>query len=160
MLARFPRRSAYAEKEILLRARRIASNQPNVTWPTSRQRSVSKGTPDSSSLPPSNSRKPNRPGKVKRMGPRQDNLWRPGGGRLLTCLPDGRVIAKGTTCAHRRAARIDAAPPAPTTRSICRRFSLWSRRWNATPDIARHYALHGREWPSAPLVARGCMRSA
>jgi len=57
-------------------------------------------TPDNSSLPPSEGRKPNRPEKAKRHGPRPGSLGRMGGGRALAATPDETVIAKPVRCAH------------------------------------------------------------
>ena len=51
-------------------------------------------TSDNSSLPPSKGQKPNRPEKVKRIGPRNGSLGRKGGGRPLACDPDETVTAK------------------------------------------------------------------
>src|SRR5438270_13887321 len=48
-------------------------------------------TPDNSSLPPSQGRKPNRGDKPARCGPRQGSLGRKGGGRLLAEAPDETV---------------------------------------------------------------------
>lgn len=57
-------------------------------------------TPDNSSLPPSRGKKPNRPEKAKRHGPRPGSLGRMGGGRALAATPDETVIAKPVRCAH------------------------------------------------------------
>ena len=57
-------------------------------------------TPDNSSLPPSQGRKPNRDDKPKRQGPRQGSLGRKGGGRPLAANPDETVIARPVRCAH------------------------------------------------------------
>jgi len=57
-------------------------------------------TPDNSSLPPSKGRKPNRPEKGKRHGPRPGSLGRIGGGRALTATPDETVSAKPVRCVH------------------------------------------------------------
>ena len=57
-------------------------------------------TPDNSSLPPSKGKKPNRPERSKRHGPRPGSLGRMGGGRALTATPDGIVSAKPARCAH------------------------------------------------------------
>jgi transposase len=57
-------------------------------------------TPDNSSLPPSKGKKPNRPEKAKRHGPRPGSLGRMGGGRALAATPDETVIAKPVRCAH------------------------------------------------------------
>jgi len=61
-------------------------------------------TPDNSSLPPSQGRKPNRVEKVPRRGPRPGSLGRMGGGRPLAETPDEIVSAKPVRCAHCRAA--------------------------------------------------------
>src|SRR5947209_4494638 len=46
-------------------------------------------TPDNSSVPPSQGKKPNRAKKVERSGPRQGSLGRMGGGRCI--IPAGRT---------------------------------------------------------------------
>jgi len=61
-------------------------------------------TPANSSMPPSKGRKPNRPEKAKRHGPRKGSLGRAGGGRALTAEPDEVVIAKPARCWHCQAA--------------------------------------------------------
>ncbi len=61
-------------------------------------------TPDNSSLPPSKGKKPNRPEKAKRHGPRPGSLGRMGGGRPLAETPDEIVSAKPVRCAHCQAA--------------------------------------------------------
>ena len=57
-------------------------------------------TPDNSSVPPSQGKKPNRDDKPKRKGPRQGSLGRKGGGRPLVENPDETVIARPVCCAH------------------------------------------------------------
>ncbi len=57
-------------------------------------------TPDNSSLPPSKGKKPNRPEKGKRCGPRPGSVGRIGGGRSLAETPDEIVSAKPVRCAH------------------------------------------------------------
>ena len=57
-------------------------------------------TPDNSSLPPSQGKKPNRAAEAKRHGPRLGSLGRMGGGRPLAETPDGIVNAKPVRCAH------------------------------------------------------------
>jgi len=61
-------------------------------------------TPDNSSLPPSQGKKPNRAEKVARRGPRPGSLGRMGGGRPLAETPDEIVSAKPVRCAHCQAA--------------------------------------------------------
>lgn len=61
-------------------------------------------TPDNSSVPPSQGRKPNREDKPKRKGPRQGSLGRKGGGRPLVANPDETVIARPICCAYCQAA--------------------------------------------------------
>ena len=61
-------------------------------------------TPDNSSLPPSQGKKPNRDDKPARQGPRQGSLGRKGGGRLLAEVPDETVTARPARCAHCEAA--------------------------------------------------------
>jgi len=61
-------------------------------------------TPDNSSLPPSQGKKPNRAAKVARRGPRPGSLGRMGGGRALTATPDEVVSATPVRCVHCQAA--------------------------------------------------------
>src|SRR5215218_8651148 len=61
-------------------------------------------TPDNSSLPPSQGKKPNRAEKPVRTGRRQGSLGRKGGGRLLAEAPDETVIARPVCCAPCQAA--------------------------------------------------------
>jgi len=65
-------------------------------------------TPDNSSLPPSQGKKPNRAAKVPRRGPRPGSLGRMGGGRALTENPDEIVAARPLRCAHCQAALAEA----------------------------------------------------
>jgi len=65
-------------------------------------------TPDNSSVPPAQGKKPNRDDKPKRQGPRQGSLGRQGGGRALAASPDETVIARPLRCAHCLAALHDA----------------------------------------------------
>jgi len=65
-------------------------------------------TPDNSSLPPSRGKKPNRPEKSKRPGPRPGSLGRMGGGRALTVTPDEIVSARPARCTHCQAALDEA----------------------------------------------------
>jgi len=57
-------------------------------------------TPDNSSLPPSQGKKPNRDDRAPRSGPRQGSVGRKGGGRLLAEVPDETVTACPSRCAH------------------------------------------------------------
>jgi len=65
-------------------------------------------TPDNSSLPPSQGKKPNRAAKVPRRGPRPGSLGRMGGGRALTDNPDEIVAARSVRCVHCQAALSEA----------------------------------------------------
>ena len=65
-------------------------------------------TPDHSSLPASQGRKPNRDDKSARTGPRQGSLGRTGGGRVLAEAPDETVTARPSRCAHCQAALDEA----------------------------------------------------
>ncbi len=65
-------------------------------------------TPDNSSLPPSQGKKPNRAAKTPRRGPRPGSLGRMGGGRALTENPDEIVVARPVRCAHCQAALAEA----------------------------------------------------
>ena len=84
-------------------------------------------TPNNSSLPPSQGRKPNRDDKPARTGPRQGSLGRKGGGRLLAAAPDETVTARPSRCAHCQAA-LDAADQTLAGRFdkvTCRRLPRW-----------------------------------
>ena len=61
-------------------------------------------TPDNSSMPPSQGKKPNRADQATRDGPRKGSLGRAGGGRALAANPDETVIARPVCCAHCQAA--------------------------------------------------------
>ncbi len=61
-------------------------------------------TPDNSSLPPSQGKKPSRAAKVARRDPRLGSLGRIGGGRALAENPDEIVVARPVRCAHCQAA--------------------------------------------------------
>ncbi|MGI4802643.1 MAG: IS66 family transposase [Janthinobacterium lividum] len=61
-------------------------------------------TPDNSSVPPSQGKKPNRADKPKREGLRKGSLGRKGGGRMLVENPDETVIARPMCCARCQAA--------------------------------------------------------
>ena len=65
-------------------------------------------TPDNSSLPPSQGKKPNRADKAARGGPRPGSLGRMGGGRALAANPDEIVSARPVRCAHCQAALDEA----------------------------------------------------
>src|SRR4051812_8226879 len=92
-----------AEKDALILAlwARVAELEARLSEPPK--------TPSNSSLPPSKSRKANRPERERRGGPRRGSLGRAGGGRPLAEEPDQFVIAKAAACAHCRAALDDAA---------------------------------------------------
>ena len=98
-----------AEKDALIHAlwaqvqaltARVAALEAKVNLPPK--------TPDNSSLPPSQGKKPNRAGKPARCGPRQGSLGRKGGGRLLAEAPDETVTARPSRCAHCQAALAEA----------------------------------------------------
>jgi transposase len=85
-------------------------------------------TPDNSSLPPSQGKKPNRPEKAKRHGPRPGSLNRMGGGRLLAETPrrDRQCQAGAVRALPGGAGR--GGPwccTGATTRSTCPRFRRW-----------------------------------
>jgi len=65
-------------------------------------------TPDTSSLPPSQGKKPNRGDRPARTGPRRGSLGRKGGGRPLAEAPDETVTARPSRCAHCEAALAEA----------------------------------------------------
>src|SRR4028119_228680 len=65
-------------------------------------------TPDTSSLPPSQGKKPNRGDRPARPGPRRGSLGRKGGGRPLAEAPDGPAAPRPSRCAHCQAALGDA----------------------------------------------------
>jgi len=92
---------SHAEKDALIRAlwaqvqaltARVAALEARLGLPPR--------TPDNSSLPPSQGKKPNRAEKPVRTGRRQGSLGRKGGGRLLAEAPDETVIARPVCCAH------------------------------------------------------------
>ncbi len=100
-------------------------------------------TPDNSSLPPSQGRKPNQQDKPKRKGPRQGSLGRKGGGRALVEYPDEIVIARPACCARCQAALHENTQmlavhydkiELPTVKPVV------TRGWSATPDIAKAVA--------------------
>src|ERR671927_4950 len=84
-------------------------------------------TPDNSSLPPSQGRKPNRDDKPARTDPRQGSLGRKGGGRMLAEVPDETVTARPSRCVHCQAAldEADQKLAARSIRSTCRRSPRW-----------------------------------
>src|SRR3954447_14715207 len=96
-------------------------------------------TPDNSSLPPSQGKKPNRGDKPVRTGPRQGSLGRKGGGRLLAEAPDETVTARPSRCAHCQAALGAAGQTLPA------RFDKLDLP-KATPMVTRveRYAGHCR----------------
>ena len=65
-------------------------------------------TPDNSSLPPSQGKKPNRAEKLPRRGPRPGSLGRMGGGRPLAETPNEIVNARPVRCVHCQAAFSEA----------------------------------------------------
>src|SRR4051794_14145217 len=81
-------------------------------------------TPDNSSLPPSQGKKPNRGDKPARCGPRQGSLGRKGGGRLLAEVPDETVTARPScvSTARRPWTRPTRDWLLASTRSTCRRL--------------------------------------
>jgi len=117
----------HEEKDALIRTlvARVAELEAKLNVPPK--------TPDNSSLPPSQGKKPNRPGKAKRHGLRPGSLGRMGGGRALAATPDETVIARPVRCAHCQAALGEADHVlhgrydkiGATTRSTC----PGSRRW-------------------------------
>ena len=96
-------------------------------------------TPDTSSLPPSQGKKPNRGDRPARTGPRRGSLGRKGGGRLLAEAPDETVIARPSRCAHCQAALGDA------DRTLAARFDKLDLP-KVTPTVTRveRYAGHCR----------------
>jgi transposase len=100
---------SHAEKDALILAlwqrlgaaeRRIGELEAKLSEPAK--------TPDNSSVPPSKGQKPNRPEKIKRIGPRRGSLGRTGGGRPLACDPDETVTAKVVACMHCHAGLTEA----------------------------------------------------
>jgi transposase len=96
-------------------------------------------TPDNSSLPPSQGKKPNRDDKPTRTGPRQGSLGRKGGGRLLAEAPDETVTARPSRCAHCEAALTEA------DQTLANRFDKVDLP-KVVPVVTRveHYAGHCR----------------
>src|SRR5690349_9286328 len=90
---------SHDEKDALIRAlwARVQALTAQVATLTARvadlqaKLGVPPRTPDNSSLPPSQGKKPNRDGKLNHTGPRQGSLGRKGGGRLLAETPDETV---------------------------------------------------------------------
>ena len=78
-------------------------------------------TPDTSSVPPSQGKKPNLADKPKREGPRKGSLGRKGGGRMLVENPDETVIARPMCCAHCQVSMpVEFSPKAPLENSPLR----------------------------------------
>jgi transposase len=104
-------------------------------------------TPNNSSLPPSQGRKPNRDDKPARTGRRQGSLGRKGGGRLLAEMPDETVTARPTCCAHCRAALDEA------DQKLAGRFDKVDLP-TVVPVVTRveHYAGHCRCCGSTTLA--------
>src|SRR3712207_3706795 len=96
---------SHAEKDALIRAlwAQVQALTARVAELEAR-RDLPPKTPDNSSLPPSQGKKPNRGDEPARCGPRQGSLGRKGGGRLLAEAPDETVTARPARCAHCRAA--------------------------------------------------------
>jgi transposase len=96
-------------------------------------------TPDTSSLPPSQGKKPNRGDRPARTGPRRGSLGRKGGGRPLAEAPDETVTARPSRCAHCQAALGDA------DRTLAARFDKLDLP-KVTPTVTRveRYAGHCR----------------
>jgi transposase len=110
-MARLPDLSllSHAEKDVLIHAlwaqvqaltARVAELEAKLDLPPK--------TPDNSSLPPSQGKKPNREDQPARTGPRQGSLGRQGGGRQLAEAPDETVTARPSRCAHCQAALAEA----------------------------------------------------
>jgi transposase len=100
---------SHADKDALIRAlwQRLEAAERRITDLEAKLNEPAK-TPDNSSLSPSKGQKPNKPEKVKRIGPRIGSLGRKGGGRPLACDPDETVTAKPAACVHCQAALTDA----------------------------------------------------
>ena len=99
------RQLTHDEKDVLIRAlwaqvqaltARVAELEAKLGGPPK--------TPDNSSLPPSQGKKPNRAEKLPRRGPRPGSLGRMGGGRALAETPDEIVVAWPVQCVHCQAA--------------------------------------------------------
>ena len=107
---------SHDEKDALIRAlwAQVQALTAQVQTPTARVAELEAKlggplkTPDNSSVPPSQGKKPNRADQAKREGPRQGSLGRKGGGRALMANPDETVIARPICCAHCRAALREA----------------------------------------------------
>src|SRR5829696_5478931 len=103
---------SFAEKDALIRALwvQVQALTAQVATLTARvaeleaKPGVLPKTPDNSSLPPSQGKKPNREDRPSRTGPRQGSLGRKGGGRMLAEAPDETVTARPARCAHCQAA--------------------------------------------------------
>jgi transposase len=103
---------SFAEKDALIRALwvQVQALTAQVATLTARvaeleaKPGVLPKTPDNSSLPPAQGKKPNREDRPSRTGPRQGSLGRKGGGRMLAEAPDETVTARPARCAHCQAA--------------------------------------------------------
>jgi len=152
---------SHAEKDALIRAlwAQVQSLTARVAALEARLGEPGK-TPDNSSLPPSRGQKPNKPEKVKRVGPRPGSLGRKGGGRPLACDPDETVTAKPVACAHCQAGLTDADHvlhgrydkiDLPVVRPVVPAS-------NAMPGIAR--AAAASPWQRSPQASKTARRSA
>ena len=103
------RHLSHTDKDALIRVlwQRLEAAERRVAVLEARLNEPAK-TPDNSSLSPSKGQKPNKPEKVKRIGPRLGSPGRKGGGRPLACDPDETVTARPASCAHCQAALTDA----------------------------------------------------
>src|SRR5215204_3357998 len=103
---------SFAEKDALIRALwvQVQALTAQVATLTARvaeleaKPGVLPKTPDNSSLPPSQGKKPNREDRPSRTGPRQGSLGRKGGGRTPAEAPDETVTTHPARCAHCQAA--------------------------------------------------------
>ena len=104
-------------------------------------------TPDNSSLPPSQSQKPNRDDKPAHSGPRQGSLGRKGGGRRLCEVPDETVTARPCRCAQ------CAAPLAEADLTLATRFDKIDLP-KVVPVVTRvdRYAGHCRDCGATTLA--------
>jgi transposase len=104
-------------------------------------------TPDTSSLPPSQGKKPNRGDRPARTGPRRGSLGRKGGGRHLAEAPDETITARPSRCAHCQAALGDA------DQTLAARFDKLDLP-KVTPMVTRveRYAGHCRRCGATTLA--------
>lgn len=156
---------SHAEKDALIHALWSQARVLSVRMAELEARLGPAKTPDNSSTPPAAGRKPNRPDKPVRSGPRQGSLGRKGGGRLLCESPDETVTARPACCAHCRAAfdaadcvlaarydKVDLPPVRPVTTRV-ERFQARCGRCGQTTLALLPEGLEGATPFSVNIIA-------